>query len=247
MKTMIIDRIVHQIVVRDYMIYQKGMELRRDYFSKIGEFELESFQLNIKADEMEYRMMLLKEKIRDEESFELDDIETIIKNEFFDHHEILKEMIQNMMLVKGFEKMPEYSIEAKSELVRSYGVLVRRFYPELYPGDEDKKKIWKKVALSYQLWDLETLLRLEQESLNVNTMVNIDFHLLTQIEELLQEEVELVLEDFPYNLKELLNDDKEIENHVNNIQEQARNAKDRILSMQIETLMLLEPVSDYPS
>ncbi len=241
-----LEKVVRLIASRDFLLFQRNLELRSDYVSKLGQYELAAFKISCEVERMRRKLSLAQERFEHGETLDEEAIDRILDQEFVDKDQILEEMTENLFMAMGFQNMPQMSPDAQAQMLYLYQQLAKVYYPQLYPGDKEKQTCWEKVRDLYRKWDLEALEKLEEEAeqqgLIDQAETQLEEEALLPLQKILQDELDSILKQFPFNLKELLEDEEQVSQHREEIRRAARKADQELQELQKKIHLLLTPV-----
>ncbi len=242
-----LDKLVRLIATRDFLLYQRNLELRSEYVDKLGQFELAAYKLACEAERLQRKLELAREVLAAGDSLDEAAIDLQLEQEFMPRDQMIEEMTANLFMAMGFKSMPRISREEQSEMLELYEELIRAYYPQLYPENEDRAKHWQEAQDVYQQWDLEGLADMEAEARQLGLPELAETaqpeEQLVQLQSVAQEEVDTILRQFPFTLIELLADEEQVARHREEIQRAAEQSDRELRRLQEEVTMLFAPVS----
>ena len=247
----ILDKVARLVATRDFLLYQRNLEMRSEYVSKLGQYELAAVKLSTDAEKMRRKLDLAEQTLKQGGTLDESAIDEQLAQEFLDKDQLIEEMTANLFMAMSFQSMPRMSREDQSQMLYLYQRLAKAYYPDFCPEDESRGKQWEEIRDLYQQWDLEGLTEkdaiAEQQNCIENTEKTADPEQLKQLQKTLQQEVDAILQQFPFNLKEILEDEEQLNKHREDIQENAAKADRELQALQKKVTLLFEPVSQVLS
>ena len=242
-----LDKLVRLIATRDFLLFQRNLELRSEYVDKLGQFELAAYKLACEAERLRRKLELAREALEAGGTPDEAAIDLQLEQEFMLRDQMIEEMTANLFMAMGFKSMPRMSREEQSEMLELYEDLARAYYPQLYPDDEERARHWEEARDVYQQWDLEGLADLEAEARELGLPELAETarpeEQLMQLQSAVQEELDTILRQFPFNLMELLADEEQVARHREEIQRSAEQSDRELHRLQEEVTLLFDPVS----
>ena len=244
-----LSKLARLIAAREYLLGPREVEMRFEYMSKIGQYELGALRLSCDAERLRRKYELAQEALRQGDLLDEEAIEEQLNEEFAVKDELVEEMASNLMLMVGYQQMPHPSREETSEMLEILQELAKKCYPGLYPNDGEKQAQWEEITELFRMSDIEALLQKEQDAEvweGFSEMKDeLDEEKLEHLQMVVQEEVDAILQRFPYNLKELLEDEEQLAGRRRELEETAEQAEAEIRSLYRELGMILEPMSTH--
>ena len=212
------ENIVQLYEEKDELIYHICKNIEAEYMSKIGilEYKLYEFQckiLRLKRKIELYQANLNIQKVPNEE-----EIEEQLNTEYKEYEEKLNNMFDSIQIALDRKNSKTLSYKDSKEIKSIYRKLIKKLHPDLNKEYSEKnKKILLQVKQAYENGDLDSLRNLElltdeiteKEDINVGELEEIKqtkAKYETIVKKLL-DEINKIMESFPYNQKEFLKND----------------------------------------
>lgn len=246
-----LDKLARLISAREYLLETREMELRSDYMLQIGQYELQALKCSCEAERMQRKLELAQCTLEAGEPLDEEQIDEQLDAEFAVKEQTIEEMTANMLLSVGYQQMPKPSREELSQMLQSYQQLAKVSYPELYPDDEEKERQWEEITELYRMNNGEALLEKEMELASDRALETVQETLETEqiyhLKLLIQEDIDEILQRFPFNIKDLLEDEEQLAVHREEVQQQAQSADAEIRRLYAKLQLLFEPLSSHLS
>ena len=171
------------------------------YVLEFGTCEYELYKIELEIDRLERKLQLIHE------GADLKEIEKKLDKEFDESQRQLKVQIEeiNYLKIHGAKKLPSEDLKKLNE---TYLMLIERLHPYLNPNQTSLElSLFLRTEFSYKRDDLEAL-----ESV-VRVLPEEDTSIVPEIEDLnnliseFEGKIDEIKSDYPYNKKELLEDD----------------------------------------
>jgi len=197
-------------------ISKENFALFNRYNLLFGEKYYERYLLFCEAERLRRKIELYQFFINRGEEIDKGYVETVLDAEFRELEERLEVLLEENQAAREFEKLPFLTQEETRDLERIYLKIAERIHPDLTPDfDERKKELWIKTLNAYKLNDLETLKECEAQldKCLEGKPRRPDYEKLDEEIEafkaknsLLRERNRKLMQSFPYNHKNLLDD-----------------------------------------
>jgi hypothetical protein len=162
------------------------------------------------------KIELYQSYLNREEEIDKNLVEVILNSELKEYEEKLAKILEEYRLAEEFNRLPLLSKNEIYEVKRIYLKIAKRIHPDIDPNfNEIKKDLWQKTLNAYKLNDLETLreceyildnfLHLEESKENELDNLDQEIEKLKSKIEKLQNRNNYIVNTFPYDQKELLN------------------------------------------
>lgn len=211
------DQLAQTLTERDYLVYVICKNLEMDYMLRIGHLEYDMYQLEWYILRLMRKLEYIQAAINRSEPINLEAIEEALDDDFLTFKIKLEEKLEALKRADERKNSQWLNEEQTAELKRIYRKLVKLLHPDLNPSQsEEMLFLYHRAVDAYERGDLVSLQSIE----NLNLISSGYLEQLTTIEALLQEEERLtsllltmqaditdIYGRFPYNQKELLQDD----------------------------------------
>lgn len=185
------------------------------FIMEFGTLEYKIYELDMKINRIKRKINMIQYKINHEKEIDLDLIDEELDKEFEEYLEKLKELQDEIKYAFDKELMTtSLSEEDAKELKRLYKIIIKRLHPDLNKNlSENDRELFLTATEAYAQGNLKVIksiyLLLEEDSDDA-------LEDLKDIEELIKEIDEKILkikQDYPYNKKELIENEELIANY----------------------------------
>ncbi|WP_296797591.1 hypothetical protein [uncultured Methanobrevibacter sp.] len=226
------DQLAQLILQYDNLISHVGPEIERQYVLKFGILEYELYNLELKIDKLKRKLQLIQIEINHGNEIDLDKIERILQEEFEEYEKQVQAQIDEIKSLE--ENTPEKLSESDTKkLKKLYRMLVKKLHPDLNPNQTFfELNLFYRAVYCFEHGDLkglESVAAILPENAGEET---------TQIDDLkrlVQEYEDKVMElkkKYPFNKKELLEDDESGQKYKNMLNELIEDRKEDILELE---------------
>ncbi len=201
------------------MVEDESVILNALYLEKLGRFQLELLQKKTEAARLKMKMNLMQAAINRDERPDVQAIEKLVDKKFQDYYAEIE--AQAAALDQAKEVLSHLvSEEDTRKLKELFRVLCKRLHPDLHPDQtEDEKELFIKVKSAY---DLQKIAELQHIFLYLDESKKEDRLLISGDEKMerisrlegniksLTAKIAQLHQTFPFNIKELIVDEKYI-------------------------------------
>ena len=215
------------------MVEDEGPLLESLYLEKLGRLQLELLEKQTEASRLKMRMNMIQAAINRDEKPDLKSIDAEISNRLEEYYTRIME--QSAALDEAKKILAAFLTgEDAQKLKETFRLLCKRLHPDLNPNQgEEEKDLFIRVKAAYDLNNLHELqsilLYLDEsgkedlKSVPVNQKEERIRHLENNIL-ILNEKITTLGQSFPYNMKEVLNNDEEMGRRQDELREQIKKA-----------------------
>lgn len=152
-------RIAGLLLEIDYIVLQAIPQIEAEYAIKIGCFENDLFKWQIAARRARRRFTLAQARVNSGLAFEVDEFDAQLDAELAEWEGRLAKSAEAFL--KAVERQTEFRplspVEAR-ELKKLHRELIKRFHPDLHPGEsEDAVRFFRVAQAAYENGDLDVL------------------------------------------------------------------------------------------
>ncbi len=206
-------------------IYKEYEDLQKDSYAIYHSYNLvfgESYHrrylLYCECERTRRRIELCQYYLNRQEKIDHQEILKVLDNEFKEYEKKLQRIYEEYQAAQAYDQLPRLTNEEISEIKRIYIKIAKAIHPDLnLEYDKNHQELWFKTLSAYKNNDLETLKLCEflldyqikveekQES-NLDILQNQIESYQQRIEEY-QDKSNYIINTFPYNQKDLLNNE----------------------------------------
>ena len=234
---------------RDKLLYHVCPKLQTEYMLSIGKLEYAVFEYQCKILRTKRKIEIIQSCLNREQSYDITEIEKQLDKEYHEYTERLLEKqkeIENARFKNSNFGKP-LTDEESSELKKIYTLIVKKLHPDINPNTtEEQHAQFIDAVNAYKNANLSELriIYLLLDKISVTETEN-TMDKLTSRKEILLNEKEYMLNEinnikntFPYNAKNLLQDDNKLKHKIDELsnllteyQEQYINIEDKLNNM----------------
>ena len=212
------ENIVQLYEEKDERIYHICKNIEAEYMSKIGILEYKLYEFQCKILRLKRKIDLYQAKLNIQKVPNEEKIEEQLNIEYKEYEEKLNDMFDSIQIALDRKNSKTLSDKDSKEIKSIYRKLIKKLHPDLNKEYSEKnKKILLQVKQAYENGDLDSLRNLElltdeiteKEDINVGELEEIKqtkAKYETIVKKLL-DEINKIMESFPYNQKEFLKND----------------------------------------
>lgn len=212
------ENIVQLYEEKDELIYHICKNIEAEYMSKIGILEYKLYEFQCKILRLKRKIELYQAKLNIQKVPNEEEIEEQLNTEYKEYEEKLNNMFDSIQIALDRKNSKTLSYKDSKEIKSIYRKLIKKLHPDLNKEYSEKnKKILLQVKQAYENGDLDSLRNLElltdeiteKEDINVGELEEIKqtkAKYETIVKKLL-DEINKIMESFPYNQKEFLKND----------------------------------------
>lgn len=183
-------------------------EIEMRYVLEFGLYEYRLYELELKIDKLKRKLQLIQIEINHENEIDLAKIEEIVNAEFEEYEKQLKDQIDE---IKFLEKNPpeKLSESDSKKLKKLYKTLVKKLHPDLNPNQTFfELNLFYRAVHCFENGDLKGL---ESVAAILPEEAGKETSQIDDLKELIKEYEDKIIklkDDYPYNKKELLDDEE---------------------------------------
>lgn len=219
------------------MIENDAALLTSVYLEKLGRFQLELLQKQTEAARLKMKMNLIQAAINRDERPDLQAIEAKLRAQLKSYYEQIEAQAKAIDEAKKLLSVL-LSDEETKKLKEIFRILCKRLHPDLNPNlTDDERDLFVRVKTAYELQNLaelqKILLYIDGSAKENIKLVSID-EKLERIKNLeknitaLKNKISLLKQNFPFNIEELIFDEKYICQRREEIGSQIKTAEEEI-------------------
>lgn len=205
---------------RDTLIAVDCQNIKMKYMLLVGTLECQAFQEECDCRRTKCKMELIQEKINRREKITIEKIEIVLDEEFEEYQVRMDQKLHelNQMLERSKGKL--LSDEETKELKDMYYRIVKALHPDMHPDiSEEQKDLFLKAVDAYKNGDLITMRMINESVADPKELEKHDTlqglkdekDRLEMLVGLVKDDIKEIIESFPYNVKDMIDDDEWVE------------------------------------
>ena len=225
-----------KILERDNLVLIECKNLSVKYYTTIGVYEYKVFEKYCAIQRIKRKIELIQMYLNRDEAVYIPAVEAQLDKEYAEYAQRLDEFLNDINTADDLSKCGYLSPEETAELKKLYRSIVKRLHPDLNPNiTEQQLELFRKAVEAYENGDLETLKTIDFLIDSVDTIdlseSSVD-RLKEQIRrckeqiERLDSEMREVKSSFPYNKKEILEDEARIHDEIEELKKTLDNYRE---------------------
>lgn len=229
--------LIQLVAERDELIGVICPELEQKFLRLFGELEIRVFEAQCECKRLRRQIELMRANLNRQEPINFVEITLKLTIEF---EEFQKTIDEEKEKYEEASKKESVKLDEKDEkkLKKLYRELVKKLHPDINPDQTpEMKELFNQVVAAYQNNDIEKMEILdeiasgkEEAAVLVNDIVQLQqeiakFHSMIKR---IQEEITQIKQRYPYNKKELLDDEEAIAKEKQNLEEMLVQYNERI-------------------
>ena len=236
------------LLERDELKYVECKNIEMQYMLTLGSLEYKAFELNCMMLRLKRKIELIQAKKNRQEKVSVYAIDKLLDEEFAKYQEKLNEQIDKMNAALERGKGEFLTAEETKELKTLYRKVIKALHPDIHHDiSEAQIKLFQNAVDAYENGDLNVLRIIKEmvvepvlpDSSEKGLAVFMkEKKRLLKMLELVKEQITAIKEDYPYNLKPIVQSEKltaekktSLEETVLKFQEIIENYKKRIKEM----------------
>ena len=230
------NKLSNLILECETLKFQICPELERRYLINFGILEFELYKKDVELAKLKRKLQLIQIQINHELEIDIDEINERLDEEFDEYEENIKKQMEKLQnVLDGFpEKYLSKEDEKRLKLISKQCVL--KLHPDLNPNQtEYEKNLFLEINNAFKNGDLERLEALYYLIPNGEFDYVSDMDRLKELIENIESEISEIKAKYPYNKKELLSSDENIQAYKSELEylikqyaEEIRNYENRI-------------------
>lgn len=200
------------------LVICKNIEIA--YMLALGSFEYKAFELNCEVLRIKRKIDIIQAKKNRQEKIILSVIEKLLDEEFAEFQCQLDEQIDKMNKAIDHSKGRPLTDEETKEIKKMYRNIVKALHPDLHPEVTPAQiQLFQNAVQAYENGDLGNLRIINEMVANPVALENSengmsilakDKERLTKTLEIIREQIANIKSEYPYTMKELVNDPEQV-------------------------------------
>lgn len=206
------------LLERDELQFVICKNIEMEYMMELGGLEYKAYEAQCTALRLKRKIELIQAKRNRQEKILLYVIEEMLDDEFAEYQRHLNEQISKMNDALERRKAKKLSDEESKEIKKLYRKVVRVLHPDINPdASEAQIRLFDNAVSAYKNGDLNALRIIHgmvgndtvpEQHENVMTQLAEEKKRLQDVMKSIQEETDEIKSDYPYTMKELLEDEE---------------------------------------
>lgn len=219
------------VLERDELLYVECKDLEMQYMLALGSLEYRIYEAQCAALRLKRKIELIQAKQNRQEPVSLPQIEELLDEEFADYQKLLDEQIGKMNEAFRRSQGAFLSEKETKELKKRYRRIVKALHPDLHPEvTQAQLELFHHAVEAYENGDLQTIRIIDEMVLEpaaedtpnaTESLVQEKKRLISLLEGI-KADIQKIKSDFPYTMRELLQDPKKIDKWKRELQEVLR-------------------------
>lgn len=242
---------ISQLVLeRDNLIFVECKNIENNYMLLVGHLEYKVHELYCETLKRKRKIELIQSYVNRQEKIDSNVIEKVLEDEFIEYQEKLEEKLKAINKAMDWKKSSFLTDYEYSELKKLYYVIVKELHPDLH-NDLSKEKIqlFHNAVRAYENGDLDSLRIIhtmiekkivEFDILNSYDILSKEKLRLINIETTLELKIKEIKNQYPYELKDLIDDEDSIANIKLELTETIDSLNETIMALNQRIEELLE-------
>ncbi len=214
---------------RDELLFVICVNIETAYMLELGALEHNVYKAECAVLRLKRKVELIQAKINRQEKIFLNDIESLLDEEFQQYEEKLNEQIEKINAALKRGNADYLTKEETEELKKIYRKVVKALHPDINPNiSKEELRLLQNAIEAYKNGDLKALRiigEMIEKYLPVNKDKDISYTLIKDKERLevfIKEMKEIILEiksRYPYNLKEIIENPSKLKEKKQELEE----------------------------
>jgi len=215
---------------RDELLYHECKNIEMAYMLAVGALEYKAFELECTIRRQKRKIELIQAKKNRQEKIIISQIDKAIDEEFSEYQARLNEQIGKMNAALERSHGTLLTDEETHEIKKLYRTIVKAIHPDLNPNITNaQKQLFLNAVEAYERCDLNALRIIctmvaepvipDEKSDGMATLLK-EKERMTKILQTIKESISKTKSEFPYTMKEFVNNPEEIETRKAELQEQ---------------------------
>ena len=215
---------------------KKKEALESLYMSRLGALIFLKFENEIEYRKLKKKFNLIIKCKNKNEKIDINNIDNILKKELESFYKELEDIRERMKISKMYLESPTLSDEEIKNIKDIYRKLAKKLHPDINRNLTEKEiNLWNKVKEAYENNDLISLIVLDGLVNKIEIKDDISASNIEENIEKIKDKIEKlklineeVLNEFPLNLREVINDNNFIENKKEELNKEIKIYKEKI-------------------
>lgn len=208
------------ILERDNLRYVICKNIENKYLLTLGSLEYRAYNKMVEYLRIKRKVELIQKAINHQEEADIDNIETILDDEFTAYKEKLEEMVNDISSAIDWKNGDFLSEEDTKDIKKLYKTIVKKLHPDVNPNiTETQKELLLKAITAYEHGDIVTIkiiAELVADKPETSDFDHLSKDMLKEKNRLksligvVKKSIKKIKSEYPYTLKNLLDNEEEI-------------------------------------
>ncbi|MGN0328529.1 MAG: hypothetical protein ACI4D4_06075 [Lachnospira sp.] len=223
---------------RDELRFVICKNIEMEYMLKLGSLEYKAYESQCNAMRLKRKIELIQAKKNRQEKVNLSKIDETLDAEFFEYQQKLNQQIDKMNDAIKYSRAERLSDEDNKELKKLYRKIVKVLHPDINPKVSPAQvQMLDNAVNAYKNGDLATLRiidemvgehRLPEKHHDAYTRLKEEKERLDRILGDIRESINKIKSEYPYCVKDILEDEKKVEQKKMELEEILKQYKELI-------------------
>ncbi len=202
---------------RDSMLHTESPNLQALYLSRIGYLQYDLFAVETDIARLKMEAKLIQGYINRNKAIDFGAVQEELEEATETFREQLEEQQAKIQAAHEYLAAPHLDVKEHAEFKRLYRDIVKRLHPDLNDHlTDEEKRLFVEAQDAYRWGDLEMMRALHEQVTSMEIAVPVSSDLADEVSRLrklvdeLSEKLRKLREEFPFNQRELLEDEHKI-------------------------------------
>ncbi len=215
---------------RDNLIYQENKNIEMEYLLAVGDLEYKVFELDNEVRRKKREVELIQAQVNRHQTILIEQINEQLDREFELFQELLDDQLDKMNSAIERSHGTLLSKEETKEMKKLYRIIIKELHPDLHPDlSEAQKRLFLNAVNSYEKGDLNDLRIIAtmvgksdfpEPTDDAMSELEKEEQRLTDLLKSVKDEIGKIKSEFPYTMKEFVNDPEKIKKKQDELQQQ---------------------------
>lgn len=210
-----------KLILRRDRLKKEASSCNVNYYILFGDLITQSFQLQVECISLKKKINYCQNFVNNDKEINEHDLHTYIDSVMQSYNKKLQDLVEDVEISKQAKQISEQEV---LEIKHLYYKIAKKIHPDMNPtlfANKKVRELWERTAIAY---NCNILSELQDINVLVDELCleNVDY----KIEKVdsrikkLKEEIETIINTFPYKYKFILDDQNEIKERREEIQEE---------------------------
>jgi len=209
------------VLERDELKFIICKNIETEYMIRIGSLEYKAYEAQCASMRLKRKIELIQAKKNRQEKINLNKIDEILEEEFYEYQQKLNKQIDKMNEVLKYNKSEFLSEEESGELKKLYRKIVKILHPDINPEVTlSQIKMLDNAVIAYKNGDLGTLKiinemigepQMPEKHGDAFSQLKVEKERLNEFLNTVRNNIDKIKSEYPYIVKEILEDEQRLE------------------------------------